>query len=195
MGEVVNITNKNVYIKEEATYYKISKELFTFKPKMGMKVKILKKSDNTILKIILLKENKKINRKDISSRFLRFTRVYTLIFSTVLLTLVSEEIHIGKEYYPMIFLTSVLLIFLSIINMFRKTLASQSFYFLFTTIIYSFMFVVGVVLIFRGSIKSGVILLNLSIVPLIFNTLTFMFKKEMGKAISKPFNKNDKMDR
>ena len=192
MGEIINITNKNVYIKEEAVYYKISKELFTFKPKIGMRLKVLKKSDNTILKIILIKENKKIKRKDISSRFLRFTRIYTLIFSLVLLTLISEEIHVGKEYYPMIFLTSVLLIILSIINAFKKTLGSQSFYFLLTTILYGFMFVVGVVLMFKGSIKSSVILIAVSLVPLIFNTLTLIFKKEMEKTISKPFNKNNK---
>lgn len=192
VGEIINITNKNVYIKEEAVYYKISKELFTFKPKIGMRLKVLKKSDNTILKIILIKENKKIKRKDISSRFLRFTRIYTLIFSLVLLTLISEEIHVGKEYYPMIFLTSVLLIILSIINAFKKTLGSQSFYFLLTTILYGFMFVVGVVLMFKGSIKSSVILIAVSLVPLIFNTLTLIFKKEMEKTISKPFNKNNK---
>src|SRR5690554_3956238 len=157
-----------------------------------MRLKVLKKSDNTILKIILIKENKKIKRKDISSRFLRFTRIYTLIFSLVLLTLISEEIHVGKEYYPMIFLTSVLLIILSIINAFKKTLGSQSFYFLLTTILYGFMFVVGVVLMFKGSIKSSVILIAVSLVPLIFNTLTLIFKKEMEKTISKPFNKNNK---
>ena len=64
LGTIFNITNKNIYVQEGKSYYEISKDLFVFKPQIGMCLKVLKKSDGSILKIIPMKEKERINSKE-----------------------------------------------------------------------------------------------------------------------------------
>lgn len=187
MGRVSLIIKDNVYIEEEANYYKISKKLFSFKPRVGMKVKVLKKSDGTILKIIMIKENKKLLRKTTSGLFIRITRLYSLLFGLTIITLLSEDIHAGKDYLPLILFSSLLLIIFSIINMVIKSRKSNRIYLIFTTIFYLLLFIIGGYLLFNANFYSGSTLISVSIVPVILNVLAFVFEKKTDISTTTPF--------
>lgn len=144
-----------------------------FKPKIDTRIKVLKKGDGSIIRIIPIKENVRSNKKHKSGRFLRITYVYTLLLGVVLITLLTEDVHLNKNYYPIITLIGFLLTILSILMMVVKTQSFTKFYFLITAIFYLFLLVAGVALIVKNSINSGVILILISVIPILFNSLYF----------------------
>lgn len=178
LGIIFKVTENKVYIKEEAGYLVISKELFSFKPKVGSNVKVLKKSDGSISRIVLLKKIRK--RRSKSFRFLRATRLYTLVFGVLISFLINERVHLEKDYYNTIFYISSFLIFYSILTVFILTRNSQLIYFLFTSIFYVLLLLVGIALLFKQNESTGIKVILTTIVPLIFNTLCIIFdtKKE-----------------
>lgn len=144
-----------------------------FKPKIDSLVKVYKKNDGTIIRIIPIKGNSTLKNKHISRRFLRISYVYTLILGVLLLTLITEEIHVNQNYYSMIFLIGLSLIILSTLMIILKTRFLEKSYFLLTTLFYIFLIIVGIILMIKGSTISGIMLLLISAIPIMFNLLYF----------------------
>lgn len=187
LGTIFNITNKNIYVQEGKSYYKISKDLFVFKPQIGMCLKVLKKSDGSILKIIPMKEKERINSKERRYGFLRFTTVHTMLLGMLLLLLISEHIHHGENYFVPIVFLSLLMCVSSVTNLFRKNKKAHFRFFVFTTILYVLFAIIGIMLLIKNMIAQGAFVLIVSAFPLFFNFMFYNLKPKPDIAISKPF--------
>lgn len=187
MGTIIDVTNKDVYIKEKNIYYKISKKFFTFKPEIGYQIKVLKTSDNRVIKIILIsKYDHSINKRR-SSLFLRITGIYNLIIGSFILLLISEKNPVAHDYYTSIFLMGI---FLLIIGILIITIKNPKLKFLFAvlgTLFYTLMIIVSIVLLFTNRENSFYILTGVSIIPLMFNMLYFIFNKKEENPIVRTF--------
>lgn len=187
MGTIIHVTSREVYIKEKAVYYKISKELFMFKPQVGYQIKVLKTYDNRVIKIILIsKYDPEINKRN-SSRFLRITGIYNIIIGGFLLVLISEKNPVLHEYFPSIFITIILIFISGILVASVKRPKMKFILATLTTAFYLMIVIVSIVMFFTNRASSAYILLGGSAVPLVFNTLYFLFNNKEGNSIPKRF--------
>lgn len=187
MGTIINVTNKDVYIKEKAIYYKISKKLFPFKPEIGYQIKVLKTYDNRVIKIILISKYGQDINKLRSSRFLKVTGFYNIIIGSFLLLLISEKNPVAHDYFSSIFLLIISILITGILIVTVKRPKPKFVFAVFSTIFYALIVIVAIVLFFTNREESFYILIVISIIPLVFNMLYFIFKKKEENPIVRTF--------
>ncbi len=179
MATIIDVTKENVYLKDGAVYYEVSKELFPFKPRVGYKVRLYKDENGKVYDVILISLYHYAEMKRPSKRILNLQSIYTLIVGIILLFVVVGDDNQYNSFNSLVYWISIIFIAAAIFSFLSRHLKRLYIVTILTTIIYILFIILGIAVVVIKNNQRGFILALVGVVPIVLNILYFRkIKKE-----------------